>query len=166
MATRNRRTAKQIADDLSQRARLARKRANKVDSAQETRAAIIAGKTIRGMVDAGDVEASRVWDKMLAGLKRDQDRRVFGLPLLPPAADNQPAAQPAPAAPRPAVAEIDARVSRAVKAWNDGTKRPQDRDEVRDAVIALEQVIGKVSTVVEVASRGSFGPGDGPGERI
>jgi hypothetical protein len=162
MATRNRRTAKQIAEDLEARARVARSRAKKVESAQETRAAIIAGKTIRGMVDAGDAEAERVWDKMLAGLKRDQDRKVFGLPLLSPAAgDNQEAGQP-PAKP---LLEIDARIVRAVEEWNK-LKSNEARDELRDAIIAFETVTGQVATTVKPEQRRGFGLGDLPGQRL
>jgi hypothetical protein len=107
-------------------------------------------------------------DAIIAGLVRDQDRKMFDLDPLPKpepdaAAAGAPAAQPTGT---PSVAEIDARISRAVDAWNDGLKSPQDRDELRDAVIVLEKVTGKLSTVVKAASRSGFGLGDRPGERL
>ena len=178
MATRIRRTAKQIADDLEARARVARTRARKVESAQETRAAIIAGKTIRGMVDAGDVEATRVWDKMLAGLKRDQDRRVFGLPLLPAAADATPApvsapvAQPAPAAPpvpRPTpsdrAADLSNRLDRAVAAHKAGPT-VETAAALAAVVVEFETITGKLFSGIQPEHRVGFGLGPGPAERL
>ncbi len=162
---RNVRTKEQKINDL--KAKLAKVKSDMRDETKKAddRRAIIIGKSLQDRASR-DKDAEQLLDAIIAGLVRDQDRKMFDLDPLPKpdaAAAGAPAAQPTGT---PSVAEIDARISRAVNAWNDGLKSPQDRDEVRDAVIVLEKVTGKLSTVVEAASRSGFGLGDRPGERL
>jgi hypothetical protein len=78
-----RKTKEQIKAGLEQRLQRIKFREKKEERATTTRRLIVAAAAIEAMAKAGDDDAKRAWDKMLAGLKRPQDREVFGLPPLP-----------------------------------------------------------------------------------
>jgi hypothetical protein len=170
MATRNRRTLEQIANDLEARALVARTKAKKMEKAKHTRTAIIAGESIRAMADNGDAEAKSVWGKMLDGLKRKQDRLAFGLEPLPePEPDDQPDANP-PAA-DPLVATVDpmpaavARHHQAINAWHaDSSER--NRVGVGEAIAAIEKLTGEFMKDPPFPQRVGWGLGDRPGELV
>ncbi len=160
MTGRTRKTPEQLIAGLERKLQLAKSRKKNLEQAQRTRRAVILGTTIQAMAESGDDDAKRAMTKVMAGLTRKQDRDVFGLPPLPDQA--QPAGKPVPAS----VAEIDDRIRRAVTAWNDGEKTPQARAELVEAVIAMETVTRKVSTVFQPESRAAYGLGPGPAERL
>jgi hypothetical protein len=161
---RNVRTKEQKINDL--KAKLAKVKSDMRDETRKARdkRSIIIGASLEARASK-DADAKKLLDEIIDGLVRPQDRTAFGLDPLPKpdAAAGAPAAQPTGT---PSVAEIDARISRAVKAWNDGPKSPQDRDELRDAIIAMETVTGVVGTTVKPDQRRGFGLGDRPGERL
>lgn len=168
MTTRTRRTAEQIANDLEARARVARTKVKNMERAQQTRRAVIAGMTIDGMAAAGDAEAKRVWDRMLDGLTRKQDRLAFGLKPLPePGPDNQPSANPLA---DPVVAAADplafatARLERALKAWSSEKPTEAARIEVGQAIAGLERVTGKLWENLPSNQRVHWDLSDRPGE--
>jgi hypothetical protein len=167
MTTRIRRTAEQIANDLEARARVARTKVKNMERAKQTRTAIIAGEAIRAMVNSGHANANLVWDEMLAGLKRDQDRKAFDLEPLPEP-DNQPAANSSEPEPESDldVRVLKDRVSRAIGAWNaPGINRADVKpleDELVDSVVALEKATGKCYSGIK--DRSVFGLSDRPGE--
>lgn len=176
MATRIRRTPEQVRNEL--KAKLQKVESKMKDEARraENHRAIILGKTLQARANGGNANAKRELDDILDGLTRDQDRRAFGLDLLPgpapapvaPAAQPTPVAPPAPAAPaaRQPVNEISHRVQRAVDVWNLGPQTAEARAELAGAIIAMERVTREVSQVVPVGTRSSFGIGPGPGELL
>ncbi len=184
MATRVRRTAAQIAADLRARANVAEAKAKKVERAQQTRTAIIVGETVRGMVNAGDAEAKRIWDRVVASLTRKQDRLAFGLKPLPEARpdDNQPVnppvlavppvVQPVPAASPPAgQVHPEDRLKRALAAWNASEKMPQAereplRIELGQAIAGVERVSRMLWKELPATDRRYYGLSDRPGEML
>jgi hypothetical protein len=152
MAIRNRRTPEQLFNDYTRKAQAAKAKGKKMERAKQTRTAIIAGEAIRAMVNSGHVNANLVWDEMLAGLKRDQDRKAFDLEPLPEE-DNQPE-------PDLLVAAQDRR-QRAVQAWNDSDKSAEFRSEMVNSVIAEEKLTGKCYSGIN--DRAGFGLSDRPG---
>lgn len=166
MTNRVRRTAAQIAADLRARANVAEAKAKKVERAQQTRTAIIAGETIRAMAAAGHVNAKLVWDEMLAGLKRKQDRLAFGLEPLPePRPDDQ---QPVNPPPGPDLSAAEARIARAISAWTENSEIPNGnmepfRIEMRDSFVEFERLSGSFFSGLKAVDRRSYGLSDQPG---
>jgi hypothetical protein len=157
MANRVRRTHEQIAAELRLKLQGVESKMKNEARTMQTRRAVILGSAIQSMAESGDNDAKRVVDKVLAGLKRKQDRVAFDLEPLP---EQEPAAQPS----VPALAD---RVSRAVAAWNaPGDKTPERRVEMVDAIIALEVATGKLFPGIKSEGRPGFGLGDRPGERV
>jgi hypothetical protein len=182
MATRIRRTAAQIAADLRARANVAEAKAKKVEQAQETRKAIIAGKTIGALATAGDPDCARAWDKMLAGLKRKQDRLAFGLEPLPDASpDDQqpvnpplvvpPVLPPVPAAAPAGREHPQDRLNRALTAMDAAKDSPAEvreplRVEVGQAIAGVERVSGQLWADLPAKNRSYYGLGERPGELL
>lgn len=168
MTTRTRRTAEQIANDLEARARVARTKAKNMERALQTRRAIIAGIAIEGMAAAGDADARSVWSKMLAGLKRKQDRLAFGLEPLPdPAPDDRQPVNPPVVVP-PAADPVEAAVARrnqAVAAWN-AEKSEKNRIGLGQAIAAYEKLTGKLWEDLPTIERIGWGLSDRPGELL
>jgi hypothetical protein len=142
-------------------ARVARTKAKDMERAQQTRRAIVAGIAIEAMAAAGDPDAQRAWDKMLAGLKRKQDRLVFGLEPLPESRpdDHQPVNPPAP----PDLSAADARVVRAVEAWKSAASEAT-RVELGQSVAEFEKLTGELWSGLKPEARAGFGLADRPGE--
>jgi hypothetical protein len=183
MATRIRKTPEQKANELERMARAARKKANQVGDAKRTRRAVIGGLAIQAMAAAGDRDCERAWNKMLAGLKRKQDRLAFDLEPLPePRADDDqpvnppvlavppvvppvPAASPAPARP----VHPQDRLDRAVAAWDAAKDSPAEvreplRVEVGQAIAGVERVSGQLWADLPAKNRSYYGLGERPGE--
>jgi hypothetical protein len=170
--TRKRRTPEQMIPGIKRRLKRVKSDAKKLEKAMRTRQAVILGEALRGMAKSGDVAAELMVNKIMAGLKRKQDRIAFGLEPLPepepepgpgpdiqPEPDNQPAANSS--EPDLDVRALDARVSRAVDAWNNGSKSAELQSEFVDAVVAFETLTGRLFAGIE--DRPAFGLSDRPG---
>lgn len=176
MTTRTRRTTAQIANDLEARARVARTKVKNMERAQQTRRAVIAGMTIDGMAAAGDAEAKRVWDRMLAGLTRKQDRLAFGLEPLaePESPSDQQAVNPPQVVPPKSTQPVhpEHRLTQALAAWNAADRAgPQEvldplRVELGQAIAGIERVSGRLWDKLPATDRGYYGLSDRFGEML
>ncbi len=145
-----------------------------MEQAQETRQAIIAGKTIGALATAGDSDCARAWDKMLAALKRKQDRLAFGLDPLPEARpDDQQPVNPPLVVPTKSAGPVDvqARLDRALAAWEAAKGNPREvleplRVELGQAIAGVERVSGQLWGRLPATDRGFYGLSDRPGERL
>jgi hypothetical protein len=172
MAARIRRTKEQIANELKLKLQKVKSEMKDEVTAAETRRAVILGKIIQARAAAGDVDAKREVDKMLAGLTRKQDRLAFGLEPLPESRpdDQQPVNPPPVVPPRPAgPVDVQARLDRAVAAWKSAQGSPHEvleplRVELGHAIAGVERVSGQLSELLEAKDRKFYGLGDRPGE--
>lgn len=157
MAERIRRTHEQRQAELERKLQRVKSERKKMEEARQTRRAIIIGKTIQSMADSGDAEAKLMVDRILAGLKRDQDRKAFDLEPLPeprPEPDNQP---------EPGLLVIaQARRQRAVEAWKGSDQSAEFQSELVNAVIGEEKLTGECWSGIKDRSR--YGLSDRPGE--
>jgi hypothetical protein len=155
MAERIRRTHEQRQAELERKLQRVKSERKKMESARRTRRAVILGTTIEAMAEAGDLEAKRAMDKVLAGLTRSQDRKMFDLEPLPDAdADADP------------LAAALARRQAAILVWNDSDKSPADRVVVAEAMAACERLTGKCWEKMELKDRAGWGLSDRPGELL
>jgi hypothetical protein len=138
-----------------------------MESASDTRRAIILGKNLQARAGLGKASAKLEIDEILDSLTRNQDRKMFDLDPLPkPEPDNQSTEN------SPASGLLEAAVARrrlAVEAWRNGSKfsdseRLPLRSELVDSVIAWEKLTGELFAGIE--NRASFGLSDRPGERL
>jgi type IV secretory pathway VirB10-like protein len=168
MADRIRRTHEQRQAELERKLQRVKSERKKMEQARRTRRAVILGTTIEGMAEAGDPEAKKAMDKVLASLTRNQDRKMFDLDPLPDdQPDNQPGAN-SPAVDPPVddpLAAALARRKRATGAWKDD-KSPAQKEEVAAAIAEVETLTGEVWEKIESGDRPFWGLGVGPGERI
>lgn len=132
-----------------------------MERAKQTRVAIIVGQSLQGMVNAGNANATSVWNEILAGLTRDQDRLALGLDPLP-GSDSAVKPVSGSSASDP-MADAVARRSQAIKAW-EGEKSEQNRIRVGQAMAACEKLTGKVWEHLPLDQRLGWGLGDSPGE--
>jgi hypothetical protein len=115
------------------------------------------------MVNAGDAEAKRTWDRVLAGLTRKQDRLAFDLEPLPePGPDDQRPVNPPTSDPMEAAV---ARRQKAVEAWQVGQSE-QNRIEVGRAIAGVEKLTGTCWENVKAGERVGWGLGDRPGQLL
>jgi hypothetical protein len=161
MTTRNRKTPEQMIAGLERKLQAVKSKAKNMERQKQTRRAVILGMTIQAMADAGDPDAKRMTEKVLAGLTRKQDRLAFDLPPLPePEPGHQPALNPS----GPDLSGAEARVGRAVKAWNDDDKSERNRVELGEAVAAFERLTGECWKPMASHERAGWGLSDRPGE--
>jgi hypothetical protein len=179
MAIRNRRTPEQVIKGLERKLQAVKSKAKNMERAKQTRKSIIIGTTIQGFVDAGDADAKRMMDKVLAGLTRNQDRLVFGLEPLPDskpasASPPSPAAKPETANPPPnrSLAEAEARLNRALESWKntegiDASQVELRRKELVSSIVGFEKLTGICwPGLGKPGQRNAFGLGDRPGELV
>jgi hypothetical protein len=158
MAERIRRTHEQRQAELERKLQRVKSERKKVEQARRTRRAVILGTTIEAMAEAGDLEAKLAMDKVLAGLTRNQDRKMFDLELLPEG--DQPAA-------KPSVADLEDRVNLAATVWTNELKTAETKGNLTDAIIALETATGELySGMKQPETRKSYNLGDRPGQRL
>lgn len=161
MNTRVRRSPEAIAAELRRKATAAEKKVKNLRRASETRRSIIAGFVLKTMAESGDRDAERAWERMLAGLKRPQDRVAFGLEPLP---EVKPSDQPGEQPPLPDYMLVaDRRLSAAVVAWKT-SQAPVVKDELVGAIIQWEDLTGKPWP--HLKDRASFGFSDQPGKLL
>jgi hypothetical protein len=173
---RNVRTKEQKINDL--KTKLAKVKSDMRDETKKAddRRAIIIGKSLQDRASR-DKDAKQLLDAIIAGLVRDQDRKMFDLDPLPKpepdAAPVDPVAQPAPAAPpasRPSPSEranaLSDRLDRAVTAWKAGPQTLELKAELAAVVVEYETLTGKLFTGMAPEARASFGLGQSPGERL
>lgn len=165
MTTRTRKTPEQMIAGLERKLQAVKSKAKNMERAKQTRRAIILGQTIQAMADAGDADAKRAMDKVLAGLRRKQDRDAFDLEPLPdPGPDNRPAKNPPGSG---LLAAAEARRALAVEAWKVGNKTPDASRLQADLAYAIadcEKLTGECWTAISSQDRASFGLSDRPGE--
>jgi hypothetical protein len=175
MAARIRRTKEQRANELQLKLQKVKSEMKDEVRAAETQRAVILGKIIQARAAAGDVDAKREVDKMLAGLTRKQDRLAFGLEPLPePRPDDQQPVNPPPVVPpRPAVpVDVQTRLDHALTAWKAADGSPRDvleplRVELSQAIAGIERVSGQLwSGFKTTKDRDFYGLGDRPGELV
>jgi hypothetical protein len=173
MAARIRRTKEQIANELQLKLSKVKSEMKDEVRAAETQRAIILGKTIQGMAAAGHANAKLVYDEILSGLKRKQDRFAFGLEPLPEPEpdDQQPVNPPLVVPPKPAgPVDVQARLDRALTAWKAAEGSPRDvleplRVELGQAIAGIERVSGQLwSGLRTKEDRDFYGLTDRPGE--
>jgi hypothetical protein len=165
MAERIKRTKKQIANELKVKlAKVKKDMRDEVKKAENHRAIII-GKSLQSWAETNG-DAKRVLDGIFDRLTRDQDRRAFGLDLLPKP-DAAPAAKPvADVAANPLAAALAARAE-AVKVYNATDKSPPHAAELGKAIAAWESLAGHVwEKLGGVVERRTYGLGDRPGELL
>jgi hypothetical protein len=166
MATRIRRTPEQLFNDYTRKAQAAKAKGKKMERAKQTRTAIIMGEALRGMANAGDAEAKLMVDRILAGLKRDQDRKAFDLEPLPEEG-YQPGPEPEPGPdnqPEPGLLVIaQARRKRALEAWKGNDQSAELRSEMVNSIIAEEKLTGKCWENLPLNERADWGLSDRPG---
>jgi hypothetical protein len=109
------------------------------------------------MVNSGHANAKLVWDEMLAGLKRDQDRKAFGLESLPEEPLSESDADP--------LAAALARRQRAFEAWKHD-KSPAAKVEVGGSMAACERLTGVIWDTLPLNERADWGLSDRPGELL
>jgi hypothetical protein len=159
MTDRVRRTAKELAEIAKARAVIAMARANKVEGKKKGKRHRAAASMIETMIDEGDKEAKLVWDRMLARLKSDADRRAFDLDPLPKKVD-EPAATPSKSELLAAAAE---RSKQANEVWKTD-KSQAAKIEVGQALAAYEGLTGKISEGLPEKERANWGLTNVPGE--
>lgn len=134
----------------------------------DDRRAIIIGKSLQDRASR-DKDAKQLLDAIIAGLVRDQDRKMFDLDPLPKpepdAAPVDPVAQPA-ARPSPSerAQALSGRLDRAVKAWKAGPQTAGLKDELVAVVVEFETTTGELFS--GMPNRAAFGLGQGPGQRL
>ncbi len=165
MATRIRRTNKQIANEL--KLKLQKVNSDMRDEAKkaENHKAIILGKALQSRANNGNANAKRELDEILAGLTRDQDRRAFGLEPLP---EPEPEPEPEPDnQPEPGLLVIaQARRKRALEAWKGNDQSAELRSEMVNSIIAEEKLTGKCWENLPLNERADWGLSDRPGELV
>jgi hypothetical protein len=150
---------------LERKLQAAKSKAKNMERAKQTRTAIIIGEALRGMANAGDAEANLMLDRIMDGLKRDQDRRAFGLEPLP---EPEPEPEPGPDnQPEPGLLVIaQARRKRALEAWKGNDQSAELRSEMVNSIIAEEKLTGKCWENLPLNERADWGLSDRPGELV
>jgi hypothetical protein len=157
MATRIRRTNEQIANELKLKLQKVNSDIKEEGRKAESHKAIIIGKALQGRANGGNANAKRELAEILAGLTRDQDRKAFGLDLLP---GNGPDNQPEPGL----LVIAQARRQRAVEAWKGSDQSAEFQSELVNAVIEEEKLTGECWSGIN--DRASYGLSDRPGELV
>ncbi len=166
---RNVRTKEQKINDL--KTKLAKVKSDMRDETKKAddRRAIIIGKSLQDRASR-DNDAKQLLDAIIAGLVRDQDRKMFDLDPLPKPDQGQ-GADAAPAA-KPSAADIAAATARyeaARRAFNEGRETVESgrlQAAFVEATIVLERLTGSLVGGITPENRKGFGLSARPGERL
>jgi hypothetical protein len=168
---RNVRTKEQKINDL--KAKLAKVKSDMRDETKKAddRRAIIIGKSLQDRASR-DKDAKQLLDAIIAGLVRDQDRKMFDLDPLPKADQGQGQGADASLAAKPSAADIAAATARyeaARRAFNEGRETVESgrlQAAFVEATIVLERLTGSLVGGITPENRKGFGLGGRPGERL